>query len=98
MTTKETTGIHRSTLIDAPVERVFAYYSEPENPPEIWPSLIEVKDVTYAPEGWPQRFRWVYKMAGMKFEGNCEHVVFEKNSRIVGHNKGGIESTIEVTF
>ena len=98
MTTKEMVGIQQSTLIDAPLEKVFQYYAAPENLPEIWPSLIEVKNVTYAPEGWPQTFDWVYKMAGMKFEGRTENIEFEPNRRYVAESKGGIESTIETTF
>ncbi len=98
MTTKEMTGIHRSTLIDAPVEKVFTYYSAPENLPEIWPSLLEVKDVQRTPEGWPKTFKWVYKMAGMKFEGSTENTEYEENKRTLTVSKGGIESTIETIY
>nr|MDQ3398096.1 SRPBCC family protein [Deinococcota bacterium] len=61
MTSKEVTGLQRSTLIDAPVEKVFAYYSEPQNLPEIWPSLLEVRDVERTAAGWAKTFKWVYK-------------------------------------
>jgi uncharacterized membrane protein len=98
MTIKGMTGLHRSTVIDAPIEKVFAYYADPVNLPEVWPSLIEVKDVTHAPEGWPQRFRWVYKMAGMRLEGITETTAFEPNRRFVTESKGGIESIIETLF
>lgn len=98
MATKDTLGIEKSVLIDAPVEKVFAYYAESENLPEIWPSLLEVKDVQRAPEGWVKHFKWRYKMAGMTFDGSSEVVLHEKNKRIVTEVKGGIESTIDNTF
>lgn len=65
-------GIDKSVLIDAPVEKVFAYYAETENLPEVWPSLLEVRNIQRGPEGRVERFTWVYKMAGMRFEGRSE--------------------------
>lgn len=98
MTTKEMTGLQQSTFIEAPLEKVFQYYADPKNLPEIWSSLIEVKDTTYSPEGWPQNFRWTYKMGGMRFEGSTENIEYEHNRRYLAESKGGIESTIETTF
>jgi ligand-binding SRPBCC domain-containing protein len=98
MTTRATTGIQRSTLIDAPLEKVFRYYSDPEKLPEVWPSLIEAHDVTRSADGWPHEFAWTYKMAGMKFEGRTVNVEFEPNRRYVSESKGGIDSRIETTF
>jgi ligand-binding SRPBCC domain-containing protein len=98
MTTQATTGIQRSTLIDAPIEKVFAYYSDPTKLVEIWPSLIEVRDLTQSADGWPHSFDWTYKMGGMKFEGHTVNVEFEPNQRYVAESKGGIESRIETTF
>lgn len=100
MTTKQQTelGIDKSILIEAPVEKVFAYYSEPENLPEVWPSLLEVKEVERTPEGWARKFKWVYKMAGMRFEGSTENSEYDKNERTVAVSKGGIESTIDTTY
>lgn len=98
MTTQATTGIQRSTVIDAPIERVFRYYSDPEKLPEIWPSFVEARDVTRSADGWPQEFAWTYKMAGMKLEGRTVNVEFEPNRRYVAESKGGIDSRIETTF
>lgn len=98
MTTAKKLGIEQSVLIDAPLEKVFAYYAETENLPEIWPSLLEVKEVQRTPEGWVKCFKWVYKMAGMRFEGSSEITVHEPNRRTVAENRGGIESTIETIF
>jgi uncharacterized membrane protein len=98
MSTTPKLGIEKSILIDAPLERVFAYYAEPENMPEIWPSLLEVKDVQRDDDGYATHFRWVYKMAGMRFEGSTVITSFEKNRMYTTEGKGGIESTFETYF
>jgi len=61
----------KSITIKAPVEKVFDYLSEPTSLPEIWPSLVEIKDVQKLPSGG-NRNRWVYKMAGIRLEGTSE--------------------------
>lgn len=96
--TEDQVGIERTTLIDAPVEKVFAYYSDPQNLPEVWPSLLEVTDVERDADGHPRRFGWVYKMAGMRFSGTTENTEFEPNRRYVAESKGGISSTITTVF
>jgi uncharacterized membrane protein len=98
MTTPARIGIEKSIVIDASVDRVFAYYSEPENLPEVWPSMLEVTDVQRADDGHATTFRWVYKMVGMRFVGSSVITAYEKNRRFVTETKGGIESTFETTF
>jgi len=44
------------------------------------------------------RFVWTYKMAGLKFEGTSEDLVWIENEKIVSHTKGGIESTFTWHF
>jgi uncharacterized membrane protein len=83
--------VERSITIDAPVEKVCSYI-KPENLPEFWPSLVEVKDVKPLPNGGYSN-NWVYKMAGMRFEGSSEDVEIVPNERLVSKTKGGIEST-----
>jgi len=83
--------------IKAPVEKVFDYISEPTNLPEIWPSLVEVKDVQKLPSGGT-RNRWVYKMAGILLEGTSEDTEYVPNQRLVRKTKGGVESTQTCMF
>jgi len=88
--------VERSIIINAPVEKVFAYIEDPMNQLEWLPSLMEVKDVTG--QGVGTHFRWTYKMAGLRFEGEStltEHVPHE---RLVAQSKGGIVSTFTWTF
>jgi len=81
-----------SITINAPVKKIFDYLSEPTNQPEIWPSLMEIKDVQRLPDGKTKN-RWVYKMAGIRLEGTSEGVESVTNQRIVSKTKGGVEST-----
>ncbi len=90
--------IEKSIIIDAPVEKVFEFMVDPANLPEIWPSLVEVKDVKQTPEGVGSSYRWVYKMAGMRFEGETETIEYVPNQKVVVKDKGGIEATRTVTF
>ena len=87
--------IESSITINAPVEKVFEY-SKPENLPEFWPSLVEVKNIKELPNGG-YSWDWVYKMAGMNFNGSSEHVEFVENERTVAQSTG-IESTITWTY
>jgi len=89
---KTMTKTVKSITIKAPVEKVFNYISEPTNLPEIWPSLVEVKDVQKLPSGGT-RNRWVYKMAGILLEGTSEETEYVPNQRLVSKTKGGAEST-----
>ena len=83
--------------INAPVEDVFSCIDEPSNLPEIWPGMVEAKDVQRLPNGG-NSFRWVYKMAGMRFEGTSEDTEYVVNQRVVSKTKGGIESTVTWTL
>ena len=93
------TKIVKTINIKAPVEKVYDYISEPTNLPEIWPSLVEIKDVQKLPSGGT-RDRWVYKMAGILLEGTSESEDAEciPNQRIVSKTKGGVESTMTWMF
>jgi uncharacterized membrane protein len=88
--------ITKSIEISAPLEQVFAYMSEPTNLPEIWPSLTEVKNFIDDPA--ERSFDYVYKMAGMKFEGHSETLEFEPNERIMTQSRKGIHSVIVYAF
>ncbi len=84
----------KSIIINTPPERVFDYMADPKNLPEIWPSLIETRDVLRSPEGTVINWGWTYKMAGMRFEGKSEVVEQVANQLTVTKSEGGIASTI----
>jgi len=88
-------SIKSSITINSPLDKVFEY-TKPENLPEIWPSLVEVKNVKELPNGG-YSWDWKYKMAGMNFNGSSEHVEFVENERTVAQSTG-IESTITWSY
>jgi uncharacterized membrane protein len=89
--------LEKSVTIKAPVEKVFDYVHDPKHFPEIWPSMVEVKDVKPSPVGG-NNFSWTYKMAGMRFEGFSEVIENINNQRTVTENKKGIPSKFTWTY
>jgi uncharacterized membrane protein len=89
--------IEKSIVIDAPVEKVFTFMAEPNNLLEIWPSLLEIRNVEPLPNGG-YCYDWTYKMAGLRFEGRAEWIEFVKDQRVVDRNEGGIPSTFVWTY
>jgi uncharacterized membrane protein len=87
------TTVNKSITINAPIEKVFRYSTEPGNLPEIWPSLIENKSVERLPNGG-NKTQFVYKMAGMRFEGISEDTEFIPNKRVVSKTEESVESEI----
>jgi uncharacterized protein YndB with AHSA1/START domain len=89
--------VDKESIVNVPVEKIFSYLCEPSNAPEFWPSLMEVKDVQSLSNGG-YRFRWVYKMVGMRFEGTAEYTEIVTNQWFVIDTKGGVNSKITCTF
>jgi uncharacterized protein YndB with AHSA1/START domain len=89
--------IERSVTIDAPPEKVFGYFEDPKHFLEIMPGMVEVKDIEKLPTGG-YRYHWLYKMAGVPFEGETETTKFVPNELIVDRSKGQIDSTFDWKF
>jgi uncharacterized membrane protein len=84
--------ITRSIQINAPVEKVFAFMNQPTNLPDIWPNMVEVKDVQILPNGGAS-FKYVYKIAGIQLESFSEDTEYTLDERTVSKSTGGIEGT-----
>ena len=78
----------KSITINAPVEKVFKYVEEPTNLPKFWPSMVEVSDVKRSGDQ-VRTFNWVYKMAGLKVDGNTEITERIPNQKTVSVSTGG---------
>ena len=89
--------VSKSITINAPIEKVFKYTAEQSNLPEIWPSLVENKIVERLPNGGIKT-EFVYKMAGMRFEGISIDTEFIPNQRVVSKTEEGVESEITREF
>jgi len=86
----------KSTTINAPIEKVYAYVSDSTNLPEIWPSLQEIKDVKKLPDG-KTTDSWTYKMAGIRLKGTTT-TEYVENKKVISKTEGGVKSTQIWTF
>jgi uncharacterized membrane protein len=84
-------NVHKKITIHAPIDKVFAHMTDPRNLPEIWPSMVEVKNVRPGTHGG-FNFDWVYKMGGMHFNGSSDTTEFVHNKHQVTKSTKGIES------
>ncbi len=84
--------IEKSITINASVKKVFEYVSNAELVPEWLPGMVEVKDVKRTEEGVGSTYKWVYKMAGMRIEGETTTEEYVSEKKIVGRSKGGVNS------
>jgi carbon monoxide dehydrogenase subunit G len=89
-------SFRRVFVLKAPVEKVFAYISNPENETEYIPGVIEIRDISG--EGVGLRCKWTYKIMGFRLNGEAEIVEYEPNLKYVIKTKGDIESTWNWTF
>ena len=89
--------IDKEVIVNAALERVFNYVSDPNNWIEFWPSLIAVGDVKLLSNGGFSG-SYEYKMIGMRFKGTGECTEFVPNQWIVLETQGGIHSRITLTF
>lgn len=89
--------IRKTITVDATANRIYEFMTTPENLPEIWPSMIEVSNVKRGADG-THAFDWVYKMAGLRFQGRSETSEVALNDHYVVKNEKGIPSTFRWTF
>ena len=82
--------------IKAPVRKVFSYMENPMNEPDFLPSMIEVRDVKGS--GGGTNYKWSYKMAGLRIEGEGTIVKYVQDKELVFKTKGGAESTWTYKF
>jgi uncharacterized membrane protein len=89
--------VDKEIIIQAPLEKIFNFVIKPSNLPQIWPSLIEIKDEQSLPNG-RYSAKWVYKMAGIPFRGTSEVTDIIPNCWFTSKTWGAINSTITWTF
>ena len=93
-----TKTIVRDIRIDTPVERVFDFLADPNNLPEVWPNIMEVKNVKKSKDHEGFNFNWAYKMSGLPFEGKCETIDYTPYERLVVRSNKALDSTITWRF
>jgi hypothetical protein len=90
-------AIDRSLFISAPVQRVFAFLSEPKNHREVCPGLITVSHVDPLPSGG-YCYDSVIKFAGYCFDCRSEWKGIVKDQRIVIQYFGEMHIMHEYVF
>ncbi len=90
--------VEGSTVLKAPVEKVFDFLADPRVNVEIMPSMMDIRDVENPPEHVGGHFHWTYKMAGIKFDGETRILEWEKYRRVVTESKTGIRSKWTFTY
>jgi uncharacterized protein YndB with AHSA1/START domain len=88
--------IEKSVLIEAPVEKVFAYASDLAHITEWFP--LEVRGSTHQRVERGAKLDWSYRMMGIRFDGTSEYVDVVPNQRINVKNTGGIPSTFDYRY
>ena len=88
--------VQRTITINAPVEKVFAYITDPTNELEYIPSITDIRNVKG--EGVGMTYNWTYKMMGISRSGKSEAIEYKPNERYVSKSSGGIVSTWTWTF
>jgi uncharacterized protein YndB with AHSA1/START domain len=89
-------SMEKDIRIAAPPADVFALIADPARLPAVWPSLVEVRDVTVNETGGSD-FSWTYRMAGLKFDGHSTTTEYAPPTRLVSVGKGGIANTFTWT-
>ena len=89
--------VDNEIIINAPVQEIFDYVSQPSNLQQIWPSLVEITNQTLLPNGG-YHYSWVYKMAGIHFNGTGECIDIKANLVLASKNHGTIDSIVSFKF
>jgi len=89
--------LSKSILIEAPVEKVFAYVTDSNNMTEYWPGILDVSDIKNFPGGGGS-FKFAYKLAGIRLEAMSEDIEFVRNQRTVSQVKGGLNGKTSFTY
>ena len=78
-----------STVINRPVEEIFAFMSNPENDPKWVSASSEVKITSQGPIGVGTTYRPVVTFLGWRMEGESEITEYEPNRRYVQKSVSG---------
>ena len=90
--------ITRDIRLRVPSDQVFNFIVDPHNLPEVWPNIIQVKNVKKSKTSDGFDFNWDYKMTGEQFEGNCQTIEYNPHDRLVFKSSNGLDSLITWSF
>ena len=90
--------ITRDIQVNTTVDKVFDFLADPNNLPEIWPNVIEVKNVKRSKTNDNLTFNWTYKMSGVQFESKCETLEIVPYEQIAIQSSKGLNATVTWKF
>ena len=88
--------IRRGITIDAPVEKVFDYISNPDNILEWWPNVTAVRDIDKSSE--LQSWTFDYKILGLLFTAKAKVTCSARNHVRRVESRGGVDFRWEWQF
>lgn len=88
--------IEKRIMIDASTERVFSYVGEPIKSPEVWPGLLEVREVHRLLDGLSYA-HWVYKLTGL-FEALDIQLEYESDQRALMSQRRGFDLAMTLNY
>jgi len=86
--------IRREVTIDARMDKVFEFLANPNNLPEIWPNVLEVKNITPSKVSGAFDFDWAYSMAEVRLDARAETVKYHQYDSLEVKSQNGLESAI----
>lgn len=89
-------GLEKSIIINAPVDKVYAYWAMPEHV-LAWPNVVHIADVQRLPNGGSS-YRWTYSLGGMRLDGTVEDVEVVANVRHARKIGGAISLMLIAMF
>ena len=90
--------VEKSIFVAASVDKVFDYMADQKVNLDIVPGMMDIRDVHETEDNIGTHFRWTYKMAGLRFEGETTILEWIQNKKVVTQSKGGINSKWYFTY
>jgi hypothetical protein len=88
--------IEKRIVIDDSTERVFSYIGEPVKSPEVWPGLLEVREVHHL-IGDVRYANWLYKLTGV-FEAQDIRLDYETDRRVLANELHGLDLVMTLNY
>jgi carbon monoxide dehydrogenase subunit G len=90
--------VEKSAAIKSPIGKVFDYLADPKSNLDFIPGMMDIRDIQETKDHIGTHFRWTYKMAGLRFEGETTVLEWVKDKKVVTQSKGGINSKWSFTY
>lgn len=91
-------NISKKITINAPLEKVYEFVTNPDNWTKYVTSLISVRDVTPVPIEAGTTFSWEYRMLGMTFGGKGRVTAKVQNAQFGMKMEGGFPIQEDYSF